>query len=310
MTTHATFPNSPAETDTVEFLLSEVRLLVRNLRYVRMVAQNMACGRGHRRRAQAIAHILERSISNFELHIITLNLDSMLGIERNVDHNCAKALSVALGGALGHARSLTQISAGDHDLFRELVEDLFETLRDVDMTARAVITDLERFRAPGITVANPGNKPFAPASHSARLLINIEIRLLPAAYRKRYAEELLSELHDLTQAKVNLLSQLLYVFRQLRQVWQLRAALQAPGQARFHRLYRAACWILASDWRTWVLLGPLMAFAIVNVFLQQGWGSAFFTIPTVVAFYAGVEWLRSRWDVKVKARRRRRNTTE
>ncbi|MGW6499307.1 hypothetical protein [Nonomuraea angiospora] len=287
-------------------MLSEARLLVRNLRYVRMLAHNMRFGRGHRRRAQAITRILERSISNFELHILTLNLGSTLGIESNFDRNCAKALSIALGRALGHARSLAQIRAEDSDLIRELGEDLFETLWDVDMTARAVITDLEGFRVPGTTVASPGSKPFAPASQPARRLIDIEIRLLPAAYRQRYAEELLSELHDLTQARANSLSQLLYVFRQLRRVWQLRAALQAPGQARFHRLHRAACWILASDWRTWVLLGPLMAFAIVNVFLQQGWGSAFFTIPAIVAFYAGVEWLRKRWGVEVKPWRRSR----
>ncbi|MEO3861968.1 hypothetical protein [Acrocarpospora sp. B8E8] len=37
--------------------------------------------------------------------------------------------------------------------------------------------------------------------------------------------------------------------------------------------------------------------------LQQGWGSAFFTLPGVVAFYAGVEWLRHRWGVEVARRR-------
>ncbi|SDI30790.1 hypothetical protein [Nonomuraea jiangxiensis] len=68
-------------------------------------------------------------------------------------------------------------------------------------------------------------------------------------------------------------------------------------------------WVLTSDWRTWGLLGPLLAFAIVNVFLQQGWGSASFTIPAVMAFYAGVEWLRKRWGVEVEPRRRDHNAS-
>jgi hypothetical protein len=44
--------------------------------------------------------------------------------------------------------------------------------------------------------------------------------------------------------------------------------------------------------------------AFVNVVEEQGWGSAFFAVPTMVTFYVGVEWLRKRWEVKVKSRGR------
>ncbi len=67
---------------------------------------------------------------------------------------------------------------------------------------------------------------------------------------------------------------------------------------------RPMCWVLASDLRTWGMLGPVMAIAIANVHAEQGWGSAFFTLPGVVAFYAGVEWLRHRWGIEVKRGRR------
>ncbi|SPL89486.1 unnamed protein product [[Actinomadura] parvosata subsp. kistnae] len=52
-----------------------------------------------------------------------------------------------------------------------------------------------------------------------------------------------------------------------------------------------------------------MAVALVNVFLQQGWGSAFYTFPAVVAFYAGVEWLRKHFGVEVKPWKRNRNSS-
>jgi hypothetical protein len=139
-------------------------------------------------------------------------------------------------------------------------------------------------------------RPGAPVSRTAEGLLRTALKWLPAEHRGRYAEEFGAEQRKLSKP----LRQVLYALRQMRHVLQLRAALLNPDQP--SRLHRAACWILASEWRTWGLLGPLMACAIVNVFLQQGWGSAFFTIPAVVAFYVGVEWLRGRWDVEVKRR--------
>ncbi|MFC3982775.1 hypothetical protein [Streptosporangium jomthongense] len=65
-------------------------------------------------------------------------------------------------------------------------------------------------------------------------------------------------------------------------------------------LLRAACWVLASNHRTWWPLGSVLAFAAVNVHLAQGWGSAFYTLPTIVAFHLGVEHLRRRWNIPRK----------
>ncbi|TMR97518.1 hypothetical protein [Nonomuraea basaltis] len=143
-------------------------------------------------------------------------------------------------------------------------------------------------------------------SYTAEWLILKIIQQVPPRHRARYAEEFWTELRELAMANTSRPFQILYAVQQLSQVRQLRAALQALDQSRFYRLRRMACWILASDWRTWGFLGPLMAFAIVNVHLRQGWGSAFFTIPGVVAFYAGVEWLRKRWVVEFKRRGRSR----
>jgi hypothetical protein len=144
----------------------------------------------------------------------------------------------------------------------------------------------------------------------ARRAIYIEARILPHKHRSRYIEELQAELYDLAHARATKIMLVLYALQQLRRAWQLRAALEAPNLARFHKLHRTACWILASDWRTWGLLGPLMAFAVVNVHLQQGWGSALFTTPSIVVFYAGVEWLRKRWGVEVKPWKRGRKRPE
>ncbi|TQS29112.1 hypothetical protein [Microbispora sp. KK1-11] len=111
-------------------------------------------------------------------------------------------------------------------------------------------------------------------------------------------------MRGLAEAKATPIMQVIYAIQQLRRVWQLRAALQAPDQPRFYRLHRTLCWILISKFRTWGLLGPILVFAVINVHLSQGWGSALFTLPSVVCTYEGVQWLRKRWNVKVK----RRNT--
>lgn len=193
-------------------------------------------------------------------------------------------------------------------------EDALSILPDFHVLdpARALVKDLSdqlaslASRGLGENQANAKDLSTADANMAAmaQKFIAGMVLLLPAAYRSRYREELYAELHDLAEAKATRAMQVLYVFQQLRRVWQFRAALQAPDRPYFHRLYRLACWILTSEWRTWGLLGPLMAFAVVNVHLSQGWGSAFFTLPGVVAFYAGVEWLRKRWGVTVKTWKR------
>ncbi|MFF0572876.1 hypothetical protein [Streptosporangium saharense] len=65
-------------------------------------------------------------------------------------------------------------------------------------------------------------------------------------------------------------------------------------------LLRAACWMLASNHRTWWPLGAVLAFAAINIHLSQGWGSAFYTLPTIAAFHLGIEHLRRRWNIPRK----------
>ncbi|MEV3986094.1 hypothetical protein [Nonomuraea sp. NPDC049758] len=140
------------------------------------------------------------------------------------------------------------------------------------------------------------------AARPAEKLIDVELRLLPPAHRARYAEEFHAELHHLARTGATPAGQSRYALRQLRGVWRLRAALKEPLRPRWFRLHRLACWVLGSEWRTWGVLGPPLLLAIGNVFLQQGWGSAVFTIPGVVVYWAGVEKLRERWGVRVRRR--------
>lgn len=67
-------------------------------------------------------------------------------------------------------------------------------------------------------------------------------------------------------------------------------------------LIKVACWILASNFRTWGLLGPTLAYGLVDVTLEQGLGSAIYTVPSIVAISLGVEWLRHRWGVNRRPR--------
>ncbi|GHE47136.1 hypothetical protein GCM10017673_56190 [Streptosporangium violaceochromogenes] len=65
-------------------------------------------------------------------------------------------------------------------------------------------------------------------------------------------------------------------------------------------LVKVARWVLASNRRTWWPLGTLLTLAALNIHLSQGWGSAFYTLPGIVGFHLGVEWLRHRWGIEVK----------
>ncbi|MFD0883286.1 hypothetical protein ACFQ08_01755 [Streptosporangium algeriense] len=68
-------------------------------------------------------------------------------------------------------------------------------------------------------------------------------------------------------------------------------------------LVKVARWVLTSNQRTWWPLGSLLAFAIVNIYLAEGWGSAVCTLPSIVGFHAGVKWLRRQWGIEVKSKR-------
>lgn len=142
-------------------------------------------------------------------------------------------------------------------------------------------------------------KPASPYPNAERF-VSFMMRLLPAQHRSRYVEELKAELHHLAQAKATPAMQVVYVLQQFARVWNLREALRAPDQSRFHRIRQLVCWVLASNQRTWCSLGSLLAFAAVNVCLSQGWGSVVWMLPTTVSFHAGVEWLRRRWGIELK----------
>ncbi|MCA2229649.1 hypothetical protein [Nonomuraea aurantiaca] len=135
-------------------------------------------------------------------------------------------------------------------------------------------------------------------SRSAAGLLKVGLQIVPSADRERYREELLADLHDIASGRAPKLAQLRYAINQVLHALPLRLSLRHPTRYVRDIAFRLTYWILSSDFRTWGLLGPFLGWGIVNIHLQQGWGSALFTLPGVVAFYAGIEWLRKRWRVK------------
>uniref|UniRef100_UPI003F495F67 hypothetical protein n=1 Tax=Nonomuraea sp. CA-252377 TaxID=3240003 RepID=UPI003F495F67 len=67
-----------------------------------------------------------------------------------------------------------------------------------------------------------------------------------------------------------------------------------------HLGWRATCWMLASEVRTWGALIPVMVAALHQVLQAQGWGSAAWTLLTVPAVVDLVARLRRRWSIAVK----------
>ncbi|MFD0480406.1 hypothetical protein ACFQ0B_78995 [Nonomuraea thailandensis] len=67
-----------------------------------------------------------------------------------------------------------------------------------------------------------------------------------------------------------------------------------------HQGWRAACWMLASEVRTWGTLIPVMVAALHQMLQSQGWGSAAWTLLTVPAAVDLVTRLRRRWNIAVK----------
>lgn len=224
------------------------------------------------------------------------------------DTDLAVRHTAVLGCALDDIRERCRPMEFDTDLDSALSRAHYNLAGLVEIMVRVSKLSAElsdRERRPMLASASTTSRPtYVPVPRSAERLIHLETWLLPTRDRGRYSEELRAELHDLAQAKATTAVLVLYALQQLGRVWQLRAALQAPDRPRLFRLHRLACWILASDVRTWGLLGPLMTLAIINVHLQQGWGSAFYTLTSVVGFYVGVEALRKRWGVTVKRRER------
>lgn len=223
-----------------------------------------------------LVHDLERDLQDALArvprpgHTIARPLEQALEHARDLRLAFARALDIAIERAL--ARALTHALARTVALAQAHGVDL-----GLDDALTRAATLSRALAAPEAAASGP---PGAAVPRIAAWLIAVESRLLPARHRGRFAVEFAGELHDLACEHGARWPQVLYTLRQLRRVAHLRAALQSPAQPRW---FRAACWMLASEWRTWGLFGPVMAFAIVNVHVQQGWGSALFTIPGVVA---------------------------
>lgn len=99
-------------------------------------------------------------------------------------------------------------------------------LRDgVSASVRLARTLVARVRALG----RPGSAS-AP-SRSASQLVNGAARLLPAADRGRYQEELHAELLELAAGGATRRAQLAYAGRLAARIWSLRRALREPGPA-------------------------------------------------------------------------------
>ncbi|AQZ62651.1 unnamed protein product [[Actinomadura] parvosata subsp. kistnae] len=259
-----------------------------------------------RGRALRLAGTLEEAripdLTSTPLNVLDRSLDQARLLSRGITDERI------IAGARHRVRALTVMNACDR-IF-EPARTLAGTLDEVQIRAR----ELDRDLGQAVRLVRRLDKwlhQFEPAHVAAKranvarpavVLVDALTRLLPARHRSRYAEELHAELYELANAKATSSAQVIYSVHQLRRVLELRMALS--GRVRLYHVRRAASWVLASEWRTWTLLGPFMVAAAYNVYWVQGWGSAFYSIPCMVGFYAGVEWLRKRWHVTVKRRRR------
>ncbi|MFF0578924.1 hypothetical protein [Streptosporangium saharense] len=275
--------------------------LVRELAFARTTADDINL-------VHELAQVLAR-VSEIA-RLLEFEVDRARGVTKDLDFACDTAHNMAI--ALNFAQYLDHPTIGDpylsialafvsptpiyHHLTREID---FHLARARD-SANDIALRLESYEQASSTMSQPAEERMHVAV-SASWLVSLQMRLLPPQHRSRYGEELQAELHYLAQAKATPAMQILYALQQLSRVWAHRAALQAPDRPRFYRLHRTACWVLATEWRTWGTLGPLLVAGVINIHLSQGWGSALFTLPGIVAFYAGVEWLRKRWGVEVKS---------
>lgn len=168
----------------------------------------------------------------------------------------------------------------------------------------SVLHILERLRRPVPSASPSWSKP-RPESvvRLAKRLVACSMLALPREHRRRYAEELHGELHDLAQARATSSMQVYYALRQFTRIWQLRRALESPHKRRFEALYHSTCWVLSSEIRTWLAIGFVTLAALIDVVVEQGWGSAVLAAPTAWAFYHGACWLRKRLDIAVIGKR-------
>ncbi|MGW0807549.1 hypothetical protein [Nonomuraea sp. NPDC002799] len=276
------------------------RVLVRDLDRVRDLDSRLAWNLDY------IRSVGDRARSRTGDYQLACDIDDAINLARDLAGDLADDdhLDHTYNLARDLARDLDFICASVHSYY--WLKDNFRAALSAAFTvSNTIAEDLRhRWTLRETAVEQPHRRPRMTVSRVGERLLSMELRLLPAGHRSRFSDEFRAELQALAEANASESLQVMYSFQQIRRVWQLRAALRAPHRPRLHRLHRLACWMLASDRRTWGTLGPLMAFAAVNVQVKQGWGSAFFTIPSVVAFYAGVEWLREHWNVEVERRGR------
>ncbi|GAA3136896.1 hypothetical protein GCM10010485_88430 [Streptosporangium carneum] len=266
-----------------------------------------------RARRRAFDHPLDRALDRaLDLtRVRTLDRARDLARDLTLDLDLTSVSDRAVDHALNRARLLAR--ALDRDLTRDLAADhACELDRDLGVARVLVhsltldLVALAAGRAQGDPPApeDPREEPERPAvAPSARRLVGLTVRILPAAHRERYAEELGAELWDLAAVRATRVMQVLYAAQQLSRVWRLRCELRAPGRrGTVETLHRWMCWMLASQARTWTPLSALTVMAFFDVAVRQGWGSALLAAPTVWLLYEGIEWLRKRWGVRVAGR--------
>ena len=228
-----------------------------------------------------------------------LNLDRDLDLAHPLAHNLARDLDLNLA----HARDLARDLARDFDLGHNLARDLAR-LRQALHRINAFIDQWERLDTSAEAKQPLAKEEPAPVAHLAERLVDVVMRLLPARHRGRYAEEFKAELHGLAQAKATSTVQVVYMLQQLGRVWKTRESLLRPALPRFHRLHRTACWVLATETRTWTPLTGLLLWGGIETTLDTGLGAAILTVVGAGAvFQAGVTWGRNLLGVEAQQRK-------
>lgn len=255
------------------------------------LARTLACDL-----ARALGRTRDLARARALAHDLAHDLDRLRALGRARDFaralGCDRALARTLSRALAHDldRDCARAFAHDPDLDR---------LRQALYRINAFIDQGEQLDASAKAKAEP-----APVARSAERLVDVVMRLLPAQHRSRYTEEFKAELYDLAQAKATATVQVVYALQQLSRVWRLREALLTPDRPRFHRLHRTACWVLATETRTWTPLTGLLLWGGAETALDTGPGTAILLVAgSGAVLQAGVTWGRNRLGVEVRQRK-------
>ncbi|GAA1694038.1 hypothetical protein GCM10009733_107310 [Nonomuraea maheshkhaliensis] len=267
------------------------RELARDLTYYSGIAANIEIDlfRAANSAPEALKQLLSRSI--LLARALRCTVERSLPLELNTD--LALCLERAASFAYFVAQSLSlamrnvppfHLGAG-RDSARRMSRNLEASLRLV----RALTADVDA----------SARLEWSPLAALAQQLIMLQALLLPATSRNRYMEELEAELYFLTKIHAGRFIPLIYAFRQFGRVVQLRFAVRT-GISPMRRISVFLHWVLSSNLRTWSAIGPLLAFSFINVYTRQGWGSTVVALPAIAAFYAGVKWIRNRWDIETK----------